>query len=73
MHTYIFYSCLGIVTQIVNMKFYMPCVLQTNPLLIRIETKAGHGGGKPTTKVVSMSLNVSFFSYLWHCLYLNLI
>jgi hypothetical protein len=73
MHTYIIYSCLDIVTQIINMKFYVPCILQTNPLLIRIETKAGHGGGKPTTKVVSMSLNVLFFSYLRHCLYLNLI
>jgi len=73
MHSYIFYRCLDIVTQIINMKFYVPCILQTNPLFIRIETKAGHGGGKPTSKVVSMSLNVLFFSYLRHCLYLNLI
>jgi prolyl oligopeptidase len=27
----------------------------TNPILIRIETRAGHGAGKPTTKLIEES------------------
>lgn len=35
---------------------------QTNPLHIRIETKAGHGRGKPTAKIVS-SVDFFFLSF----------
>ncbi|KAI9917523.1 hypothetical protein PsorP6_013094 [Peronosclerospora sorghi] len=35
--------------------------MQTNPLLIRIETKAGHGAGKPTTKIIEETSEVFAF------------
>ena len=38
--------------------FIMTCLLQTNPLMIRIEEKAGHGAGKPTSKIVSLVVYV---------------
>ncbi|KAA3661308.1 MAG: S9 family peptidase, partial [Chloroflexi bacterium] len=34
-----------------------------NPLLIRIETKAGHGMGKPTHKLIEEAADV--YSFLW--------
>ncbi|TDH74149.1 uncharacterized protein CCR75_008042 [Bremia lactucae] len=35
---------------------------QTNPLLIRIDTKSGHGAGKPTTKIIEETSKV--FAYI---------
>jgi prolyl oligopeptidase len=37
-----------------------------NPLLIRIETKAGHGIGKPTPKLIEEAADV--YSFLWSTL-----
>jgi len=34
---------------------------QTNPILASIETKAGHGGGKPTAKVIEESTDILTF------------
>ncbi|MBI5215568.1 MAG: S9 family peptidase [Ignavibacteriae bacterium] len=35
-----------------------------NPVLIRIETKAGHGGGKPTSKIIEE--NADMFAFTWY-------
>jgi len=34
-----------------------------NPILIRIETKAGHGGGKPTTKQIEEAADLYAFTF----------
>jgi len=34
-----------------------------NPILIRIETKAGHGGGKPTAKVINEQTDIYAFLF----------
>ncbi|HEY6190729.1 MAG TPA: prolyl oligopeptidase family serine peptidase [Bacteroidota bacterium] len=34
-----------------------------NPVLIRIETKAGHGGGKPTSKIIEETADIYSFTF----------
>ncbi|BDD06229.1 prolyl oligopeptidase family serine peptidase [Aureibacter tunicatorum] len=36
----------------------------SNPVLIRIETKAGHGAGKPTSKIIEEKADV--YSFAWY-------
>ncbi|MBL7859177.1 MAG: S9 family peptidase [Cyclobacteriaceae bacterium] len=36
----------------------------TNPVLIRIETKAGHGAGKPTAKIIEEQADL--YSFAWY-------
>jgi len=35
----------------------------TNPVLIRIETKAGHGAGKPTSKMIDEAVDIYSFVF----------
>jgi prolyl oligopeptidase len=34
-----------------------------NPILLRVETKAGHGGGKPTSKIIEEQADIYAFLY----------
>jgi len=39
---------------------------RSNPILLRVETKAGHGGGKPMTKVIEERADM--YAFLWKAL-----
>jgi hypothetical protein len=45
---------------------------QKNPLLIRVDTKSGHGMGKPTTKIIEETADIySFVSRALHLQWLG--
>uniref|UniRef100_A0A4W3JN66 Prolyl endopeptidase n=1 Tax=Callorhinchus milii TaxID=7868 RepID=A0A4W3JN66_CALMI len=37
------------------------CPIQRNPLLIRVDTKSGHGAGKPTAKIIEENADILTF------------
>jgi prolyl oligopeptidase len=41
------------------------------PILTRIETRAGHGAGKPTTKVIEERADI--YAFLWHVLQMDFV
>ncbi|KAK6059611.1 hypothetical protein COOONC_02760 [Cooperia oncophora] len=52
-----------------TLKYAAALYEKTNPLLVRVEVKAGHGAGKPTAKVIAEI--VDMYSFLQRVLNLE--